>query len=348
MTGAFDLLVVGRPSVDVMFSGLPEWPALGNDVEAEGLGVCAGTSFNTPAVANRIGLRVAYVATVGDDVWSRMIRDEFEAERLLTDFLEVEDRPLPGVSVALNLHGDRGFVTHWGSADRYDERLRARGRDVAARIDARHLHAYVDEEPELEVLAHDRGMTISLVAWGGRWWSSPRPLAEVVGGADVLFANQAEAGAMTGEADAERALERLGELCGCVVITRGAGGALGLAGGQVRSVPADPVEVVDTTGAGDAFNAGFLAGWLRGLPLEASLTLGVICGSRAVGDYGGYRGCPREGELREIAARRGIGLPPAIRFRRESAREDDAARRRRARAVRAARTHGRAARPRAR
>jgi hypothetical protein len=309
MSAPFDLLVAGRPSVDVLFSGLEEWPALGKDIEADGLGICAGTGFNTPAAANRIGLRVAFVATVGNDMWSRLIRDEFDAEGLPDDFLEVQDRPLPGVSVALNLDGDRGFVTHWGSGDRYDEELAVRMREVATTVDARHLHSYVDESPDLEEIARRRGMTVSLDSWGGPAWYSRRSLEEALANADMLFANRAEAAAMTGEEDPERALDRLGAHCACVVIRLGANGALGQADGRVDAVPADPVEVVDTTGAGDCFNAGFLAGWLGGLPLESSLTLGVICGSRAVGDYGGYRGCPREPELREIAAGRGIALP---------------------------------------
>jgi len=317
MSAPFDLLVAGRPSVDVIFSGLHGWPALGDDIESDGHGVCAGTSFNTPAAANRIGMRVAYVATVGTDVWSRMIRDEFDVEGIATDFLEIEDRPLPGVSVALNLDGDRGFVTYWGSDDGYDERLAARAQLIAMAVEARHLHAYVDDTPELVAIARRRGMSISLDAWGGLGWSSSRSLAEVLAGADVLLANETEAAAMTGDDNVERALDRLAEHCDCVVIKRGPAGALGLAGGQVRAVPADPVEIVDTTGAGDCFNAGFLAGWLGGLALEESLTLGVICGSRAVGDYGGYRGCPREPELRRIAASRGIELP-----RREVAKEE--------------------------
>lgn len=292
-----------------MFSGLPEWPALGKDIEAAGLGVCAGTSFNTPAAANRIGLRVAYVATLGDDVWSRMIRDEFDAEGLPTDFLEVEDRPLPGVSVAFNLDGDRGFVTHWGSGERYDERLRSRAIEVATTVDARHLHAYVDDVPEVEAIVRRRSMTVSLDAWGGPAWSSSRSLSEILACADVLLANEEEAAAMTGESEPDRALEALARHCGCVVIKRGGAGAIGFSGGQREAVPADPVAIVDTTGAGDSFNAGFLAGWLGGLALKDSLTLGVICGSRAVGDYGGYRGCPRNEELRAIAASRGIALP---------------------------------------
>jgi sugar/nucleoside kinase (ribokinase family) len=305
----FDLVVFGRPSVDVMFSGLSEWPALDKDIEADGLGVCAGTAFNTPAAANRIGLRVAYVATIGNDVWSRIIQDEFAAEGLPTDYLEIEERPLPGVSVGLNHDGDRGFVTYWGSDESYGARLRARAADVVTTIDARHLHLYADEAPELETIARRRGMTVSLDAWGGAGWSPSRRLAEVLADADVLLANETEAAAMTGETDTERAVERLAEHCGCVAIKRGAAGAIGFARGRVAAVLADPVPLVDATGAGDSFNAGFLAGWLGGLALEDSLALGVICGSRTVGDYGGYRGCPRGDELREVAAAHGISLP---------------------------------------
>jgi sugar/nucleoside kinase (ribokinase family) len=301
----YDLLVVGRPSVDLMFAGLTQWPELGNDIEATGLGVCAGTSFNTPAAANRIGLRVAYVAEIGTDVWSRIIHAEFEAEGLPTDFLVVEDRPLPAVSVALNLDGDRGFVSHWGG-EGVDDALQARAQEVIARIDARHLHAQLDDDPGLEQAAVERGMTVSLDSFDGASWASLRRLDELLRHADVLLANEAEARAMSGEDDIGRALAALGEHCACVVIRRGAAGAMGVAGGEVRSVPADEVEVVDTTGAGDCFNAGFLAGWLGELPLEASLTLGVICGSGAVTDFGGYRGCPRGAAFREIAAARGI------------------------------------------
>jgi sugar/nucleoside kinase (ribokinase family) len=306
---AYDLFVVGRPSVDVMFADLEQWPELGNDIEAAGLGVCAGTSFNTPAAANRIGLRVAYVAETGTDVWSQMIRDEFEAERLSTEFLVVHDRPLPAVSVALNFEGDRGFVSHWPRGPETDGRLEERAHSLLRSVDARHLHAQMDDMPALESAARARGMTVSLDAFDGASWASPRPVVELLQHADVLLANEAEACAMAGTKDPDTALELLGAQCDCVVIRCGAGGAVGIAGGEVAAVPADIVEVVDTTGAGDCFNAGFLGGWLSGLPIEHSLVLGVICGSGSVTDFGGYRGCPRAEEFRTIAASRGIDVP---------------------------------------
>ena len=307
---AFDILVTGHPSVDVMFSGLPEWPELGKDVNASDLGVCAGTSFNTPAAANRLGLRVGYIAMIGNDLWSRVVREEFEAEGLPTDFLRIADRPMPFVSVALNFDHDRGFVSYEGVREEDDAELRRYAREVVASTPARHLHAYAGEEPaELPAIARERGMTISLDATGGPWWEAPAPLEDLLGGADVLLANEPEALAMTGEEDVHSAMARLAELCPCVVIKRGARGAMATAGGESRSADSEPARIVDATGAGDCFNAGFLYAWLAGLPLEHGLTLGNICGARAVETFGGYRGCPREAELRAIAATRGIALP---------------------------------------
>jgi len=83
---------------------------------------------------------------------------------------------------------------------------------------------------------------------------------------------------LTGAATVEQALARLAELTPLVIVKRGAEGAIaGLDGGVVQ-VPAIPVEVVDTTGAGDCFNAGFLYGYLRGASLETCLRAGNICG----------------------------------------------------------------------
>src|SRR3989442_1060128 len=176
---AYDLLATGRPSVDVMFSGLPQWPELGKDIDAVDLGVCAGTSFNTPAAANRLGLRVGYVGLIGNDVWSRIVREEFDAEGLPTDFLRVADRPMPFVSVALNFDHDRGFVSYEGAHDGDDEELLSYALEVVSTTPARHLHAHAGEEPsELSAVARERGMTVSLDAWSGPWWEAPAPLAD--------------------------------------------------------------------------------------------------------------------------------------------------------------------------
>lgn len=308
----WDLLVAGRPSVDVMFSGLERWPELGRDVEATGLGVCAGTSFNTPAAAHRLGLRVGYIATVGTDRWSKIVRDEWETEGLPADFLRVEDRAMPFVSVAMNHGGDRGFVTYYGAEESDDEELDRLALRVVATASARHLHAYAGEDhADLVRTARERGMSVSLDAWGGPWWESSAPLDLLLEGTDVVLANADEATAMTGESDVRRAAASLGAHCPTAVVKLGAGGVIAFADGRIHKVSPEPARIVDTTGAGDCFNGGFLRGWLAGLAVEDCLTIANICGARAVETFGGYRGCPREAELRELVASRGIVLPPA-------------------------------------
>jgi len=309
MTAGFDLLGVGHPSVDLMFSGLETWPELGRDIDAGGLGVSAGTSFNTPAAANRLGLRVGYISIVGSDVWSRLTREEYEKESLPTEFLRVVDRPMPFVSVALNQGADRGFVTYDAMTDADGEELERYALEVVSTADARHLHYYAGEPARLAEAARGRGMTVSMDAWGGPWWEEPEPLEELLPRGDVILANESEALAMTGAPDVERAMATMAELCACVVIKRGADGAIAAADGDTADAPAEPAQVVDATGAGDCFNAGFLAGWLAKLPLAECLMLGNICGARAVESFGGYLGCPRKEEFRALANAKGIELP---------------------------------------
>jgi sugar/nucleoside kinase (ribokinase family) len=293
-----------------MFAGLPQWPVVGHDMEVAEFGWCAGTSFNTPAAANRLGLRVGYVALLGTDPWSELIRREFTAEGLPADLVRSVDRPAPFVSVALNHDGDRGFVTYASPSDQDEGLLRDAAVRAMAGGAAGHFHGYAgSESADLTALAHERGLTVSVDAWGGAWWDETGALEDILRDADVLLANESEARAMTGAADAHAAMVALAAYCPCVVIKRGGDGAIGLAGDGVSEAPPEPAEVLDTTGAGDCFNAGFLVGWLAGLPLQQSLVLGNICGARAVEAFGGYRGCPNATEFRQIAAERGIQLP---------------------------------------
>jgi sugar/nucleoside kinase (ribokinase family) len=104
---------------------------------------------------------------------------------------------------------------------------------------------------------------------------------------DILFANEAELAAMTGEEDFDAGLASLAAKVPLLVVTRGDQGAVAVAGPDRASVSAEPIDkLVDTTGAGDLFAAGFLAGQARGLGLEQSLRLGAIAAAEVIGHYG--------------------------------------------------------------
>jgi sugar/nucleoside kinase (ribokinase family) len=118
------------------------------------------------------------------------------------------------------------------------------------------------------------------------------------GRVDILFANEAEILAMGGVPHLETAVASLAPRVETLVVTRGAAGALAVRGGERADVAAEPVrEVVDTTGAGDLFAAGFLFGEATGKSLAQSLKLGAICAAEIIQHYGARP----EADLRALA-----------------------------------------------
>jgi sugar/nucleoside kinase (ribokinase family) len=104
---------------------------------------------------------------------------------------------------------------------------------------------------------------------------------------DILFANEHELAALTGEADFHAGIDRLAGKVPMLVVTRSEKGAVAVAHGERAEVAAEPVEeVVDTTGAGDQFAAGFLFGYVRGRPLQECLRMGAICAAEVISHYG--------------------------------------------------------------
>jgi sugar/nucleoside kinase (ribokinase family) len=118
------------------------------------------------------------------------------------------------------------------------------------------------------------------------------------GRVDILFGNEAEMMSLAEHESAEAAALAVAAEVPTVVVTQGEKGAFALSDGQKASVPAEPIRaLVDTTGAGDLFAAGFLAGQARGLGIERSLKLGAICAAEVIQHYGARP----EADLRALA-----------------------------------------------
>jgi sugar/nucleoside kinase (ribokinase family) len=115
---------------------------------------------------------------------------------------------------------------------------------------------------------------------------------------DILFANQAEIEALAGVPHVDSAVAAVSKRVKTLVVTRSEHGALAVRNGERADVPAEPIaKLVDTTGAGDLFAAGFLVGEARGLGLSASLRLGAICAAEVIQHYGARP----EADLRALA-----------------------------------------------
>jgi len=200
-----------------------------------------------------------------------------------------------GLSVILNRGADRAILTHPGLI----AALRASDIPEALLQATRHLHvasyflqtALQPDLPDLFRRAQASGSATSLdtnydpsESWTG--------FDELLSVTNVFLPNEKEALSLSKELDIHTAAESLGRKVETVGIKLGSEGALGVRRGEIVRVAAVPVNVIDTVGAGDSFDSGFLYGYLSGWSLEKSLQLGCICGGLSAQRAGGTDGQP--------------------------------------------------------
>jgi ribokinase len=281
-----DLLVVGDVNADLVLRGGDLLPSFGQReqlVESASL-VLGGSGAIVAAGAARLGLRVAMAGCVGDDVLGRAMLEALAG----VDVSAVRRVEEPtGISVGLARPGDRAVLTALGALASF------RAEDVPEELlaSARWVHvASPFLQPGLDVAAiaeRAAGSTSLDPGWDPReeWrldWEA----------FDVLMPNAEEAQRLSGERDVEAAARRLAADGPCVVVKLGADGALAVQEGETLRAVARRVEPVDATGAGDSFDAGFIAARLGGERVAEALALGCACGALSTLAAGGTAGQP--------------------------------------------------------
>ena len=288
---AVDVIVCGDANADLLFDRVPQ-VELDKEKLAAGMDLMLGGSSSITAVnLSAEGLKVAIVGVVGDDLFGRFVEKRLRAGGVITSHLRRRIQGRTGVTVWMRRNGRRAGVTFPGVLE---DLVPA---DVSAGLLARARHMHVGAYflltglhnglPALFSAARRAGVTTSLdTNWdpSERWDSGIR---EVLNETDVFLPNEDEAKRLTGETAVRGAARELARLARVVAVKRGARGALVRCGAEVVEFPAPRVRVVETTGAGDAFNAGFLARFVRGETLAECARAGVESGARAVTRAGG-------------------------------------------------------------
>ncbi|MGZ4109783.1 MAG: carbohydrate kinase family protein [Actinomycetota bacterium] len=297
MQAPVDLLVLGDANPDLILRGDVE-PRFG---QAERLLdgatlVLGGSGAITACAGARLGLRVAFAGVVGDDLFGRFVRDTLEERGVETSGVAVDPNRPTGVTVILQREDDRAILTSPGTIGD----LRSTLIDEELLRTARHVHVssyYLQrglqrDLPSVFAIAHDAGGSVSIdpnwdpaESWNGG-------LLDLLSSTDLFFPNSTEARAIAGVDDIDVAAQVLAERGVTLVVKFGQGGGLATDGDELVRSEAVPTDVVDTTGAGDTFDAGFIAGRLGGWPLARCLALAVACGSLSTRAPGGTAAQP--------------------------------------------------------
>ena len=285
------------------------------DAMAPGVEASGGSAGNTVAGVGSFGGRAAYIGKVADDTLGQVFTHDIRAAGVHFDTPVLKDGAADGFGTGRCLvnvlaDGQRTMATFLGAAnqlfaDDIDEALIADSAIV-------YLEGYLfDPAParaafeRAAAAAHRAGrkvaITLSDTFVVARWRAEL--LAFIEQSADIVLANEAELGALFETEDFDAAADQLAAIVEIAAVTRGAEGSVILRGEERVVVPAHPVDkVVDTTGAGDQYAAGFLLGLARGRPLAEAGALGSLAAAEVIAHWG-----PRPmTKLSNLAAEKGL------------------------------------------
>ena len=277
---------MGISSGDFIFTNLEKLPEPGIEVFCEDFVIKPGGAANTPCALEKLGLSVAFVTTLGKDLAGSIVYNNLKDCGFDMSPILYHEKARTTVSAVLSQKDDRAFATFLPPSDKELEIAMIRKFAPLSK----HIHAYMFDcfdMPILEIAAQNR-TTLSV----DTSWSETVRLKDIRGileCCDIFFANEQEACRITDSISAEKALEILASHAKATVVVKlGSKGSLVCDGSRTIRIPAiAPGEIVDTTGCGDVFCAGFLYGFLKGWPVEKSALFGSVTGGLTATFFGG-------------------------------------------------------------
>jgi sugar/nucleoside kinase (ribokinase family) len=294
---SYDVLVIGDLNPDVMLSAgdlagdLTDAFGQREQIVQTGRMLLGGSSAITAVAAARLGLKVAFACCIGDDWIGRALVDEVGRQGVDV----VVARRAPGTATSLTVVVSRGIDRAILTSDSTLRLLECDDIPPDLVESSRHVHVggYFLQPglwpglPKLLARARAAGATTSVDPnWdpSERWTAG---LAETLPLVDIFLPNAGEAARITGLESTETAARKLARVCRIVAVKAGAAGGLACYGDEVVRASGPAIDAEDATGAGDNFDAGFLAGRLTGLSVPDSLALAVACGGLSTLGVGG-------------------------------------------------------------
>ncbi|RXZ82426.1 carbohydrate kinase family protein [Paenibacillaceae bacterium] len=290
----FDAVVIGDVNIDLIVVGYDKPPLPGEEVFVDRMTThVGGGAAIFSLVLAKLGMKLAFNGVLGEDDYGHFLRKQFSRYGIETRYIKTSHTANTGVSIALQPEKDRSFISYAGS----NAELNLRQLDMNSVDESRHVHltcykgrANHEEFMETVRLLKARGVTLSFdTGWDdtGEWYQG---IMELAGQIDVFFMNEVEALHYTGCGNVEDAVQLLARHGKRVIVKLGDKGALSIVDGKRWYHPGYKVKALDTTGAGDSFNAGYVYGFLAGASPKQCLAFGNACGALSVSAYGGSAG----------------------------------------------------------
>jgi len=281
-------------------------PCLGEELYASDLKFELGGSAIVAAGLKKLGLKVGLLADLGNDPFSQLLWSMLEQLGLERSLIRRFEIPLKQVTVALSFPKDRAFITCFQHPDKPPDI-----QSILNEFPTKHIHICgfkpALDSPQLTQVAHNLGTSVSFdPGWDQTILRDPK-LRNSIRDVDLFMPSKVELCHITSEPDLNQAAFQLLDemLNGTLIVKDGINGSCGFIkkNNQKIHVPAIPVKTIETTGAGDSFDAGFLFAYLQGESIERCMQYGVICGGLSTTEIGGIAGFPTLTEVNKWLSR---------------------------------------------
>ncbi len=293
----FDVVVIGEINPDLILTGdvAPVFGQVEKLIDSANLTIGSSAVIFACGIA-RLGLKTTFIGKVGNDNFGQFMTDSMHKLGIDTSGVVVDHNVQTGLTIIFSAGNDRAILTYAGAM--HDLKFSDIDQDLIRR--ARHLHlgsyymqdGLIHDVPQLYDIAREQGLTISLDTnydplekWNGN-------LPEVLKRTDIFLPNVTECIAIANRNNLDQSLEYLSGFAKTVVVKMGRDGATARSGNEIVKAASIPVDVVDTVGAGDSFDAGFIYGHLKGWEMARALKLAVVCGSLSTRQAGGTSAQP--------------------------------------------------------
>ena len=282
----YDVACAGAVYLDLTFAGLDRVPRPGEERWAHELLLSPGGIANTAVGLSLLGLKTAIVSPLGRDMAGRYLRALLENEGISCEGSSVARSALTAV---MPVDGDRAMVS-------FEPRDAALAEPLG-RIQARAIVRLLDQITAVPAHTPTYAVTSHAQVHAAVHGRPPAALPRV----HAVIANEQEAIALSGAADAHSAARELSQTVGTAVVTLGARGAVAASAGCFEQVSAPRVEVRDATGAGDLFAAAYVWADIRGLPLRQRLHMATLYAALSLRTLTAFAGAVRLAELEAYA-----------------------------------------------
>lgn len=283
----FDVVVVGDYCLDLIFTGLPSLPILGNEIIARAFCQTLGGACNSVIAMHRLGLNVGWAADFGNDEYSQLVLTKIEDEGIDRSLFIIHQQPLKKITISLSNPNDRAFIAYYDPDPPIPAGLRLLPRIKGKLLYVPGIYTGTGTFSAISLLKR-HGIKVCMDGNSNQIHTLKEPkIQRILKNLDLFFLNRKEITQVTEIPDLEKAIFKLSEYTNLLVVKDGKNGAYAYQNKELFHCPAINVKVIDTTGAGDCFNAGFIKAWLSGKPINECLQYGNILGGLSTTAMGG-------------------------------------------------------------